>query len=59
MKTTAGGGDNGAHYQCAVCELYYAEKHWAEQCEAWCREHASCNVEIIKHAIELKNQKDA
>ena len=54
MKTTAGGGDNDSHYQCDVCKFYYAEKHWAEECEAWCREHASCNIEITKHAVELK-----
>lgn len=41
-------------YQCAICELYYAEEEWAEQCEAWCREHPSCNIEITKHAVELK-----
>lgn len=47
-------GDGASHYQCSVCELYYTEKHWAEECEAWCREHASCNMEITKHAVELK-----
>lgn len=51
-------GDGASYYQCDVCKLYYAEKHWAEECEAWCREHASCNIEITKHAVELKGGKE-
>lgn len=32
--------------------MRYAERDWAEQCEAWCRAHGTCNVEIIRHAIQ-------
>ena len=55
-------------YRCEACGLQYADdpasfdnardesrvtgKEWAEQCEAWCREHKSCNLEIIQHAIK-------
>ena len=39
-------------YPCKECGLHYEEKKWAEQCEAWCREHKSCNLEIISHAIQ-------
>ena len=37
-------------YQCPECKLHYKEKEWAEKCEAWCREHKSCNLEITAHA---------
>ncbi len=38
-------------YQCGECGLQYKEKGLAEKCEAWCREHHSCNIEIIARAI--------
>jgi len=41
-------------YQCPECGLHYEEKDWAEKCEAWCKEHHSCNLEIINSAIENK-----
>jgi len=37
-------------YECPECHLKYKEKEWAEKCEAWCREHKSCNLEITAHA---------
>ena len=37
-------------YECPECHLKYKEKEWAEKCEAWCREHQSCNLEITAHA---------
>lgn len=44
-------------YKCPECGLYYKEKEWAEKCEAWCKEHNSCNLDIISHAIQ-DNQKN-
>ncbi len=44
-------------YPCPECGLQYKDKQRAEQCEVWCREHHTCNIEITSHAIE--NQKDA
>ena len=41
-------------YQCEECGMYYTDKAMAEKCEAWCREHHTCNIEIIKHAVENK-----
>ena len=41
-------------FQCPECGLHYNEKNVAEQCEAWCKEHKSCNLEIATHAIECK-----
>ena len=42
-------------YECPECHLKYKEKEWAEKCEAWCKEHQSCNLEIIKHAEQDKD----
>ena len=39
-------------YQCEECGLRYAEKEWAEKCEAWCKKYKSCNLEIIEYAIK-------
>lgn len=39
-------------YQCPECGFLYKEKEWAEKCEAWCKEHKSCNLEITKYAIK-------
>lgn len=38
-----------SEYRCPECGFVYAEKEWADKCEAWCREHKSCNLEIIQH----------
>lgn len=40
------------YYQCSECGMQYEDKEWAEKCEAWCKEHHSCNLEIIKHAVK-------
>lgn len=37
-------------YQCEECGLLYMEKEWGEKCEAWYKEHKSCNLDIIAHA---------
>lgn len=38
-------------YQCPECGFGYAEEELAKQCETWCKEHHSCNIEITKHAV--------
>jgi hypothetical protein len=38
-------------YQCEECGMQYRQRKWAEECEAWCRENKSCNLDIVKHAI--------
>ena len=38
--------------KCPECGFLYKEKEWARKCEDWCKEHHSCNLEIIKHAIK-------
>lgn len=39
-------------YQCKECGFCYRDREFAEQCEAWCRKHKSCNLDITKHAIK-------
>lgn len=39
-------------YQCPVCKLYYKDEEVAQKCEAWCKEHKSCSLELIKFAEE-------
>ena len=43
--------NNKELYQCEECGMSYENNEWALKCEAWCREHKSCNLEIIKHAV--------
>ena len=43
--------DDKTLYRCPECNLLYKEKEIAEKCEAWCREHKSCNLDIIKEAV--------
>ncbi|MBI2611054.1 hypothetical protein HYW60_03940 [Candidatus Kaiserbacteria bacterium] len=38
-------------YQCEECGFAYAKEETANRCEAWCKEHKSCNLEIIKEAV--------
>lgn len=37
-------------YECEECGFQYQEREWAQKCQAWCKEHQSCNLEIIEHA---------
>lgn len=39
-------------YQCEECKLFYKEEKIAQECEKWCKEHKSCNLEIIKQAVK-------
>jgi len=41
-------------FQCPECSSHYTDKELSEKCEAWCREHKSCNLEITAHAEENK-----
>jgi hypothetical protein len=40
-------------FQCEECNFLYAEKGLAERCEAWCKKHHSCNIEITRQAIKI------
>ncbi|MBI2048153.1 MAG: hypothetical protein HYT27_03350 [Parcubacteria group bacterium] len=41
-------------YQCEECGFHYAKNEMAGKCEAWCKEHNSCNIEITADAEENK-----
>lgn len=43
-------------FACPKCGYLYREKELADKCEAWCKEHNSCNLEIIKHGIPPKHE---
>ena len=43
---------NKTYYRCNECKMLYKDKKMAEKCESWCKEHKSCNLELIKHAIK-------
>jgi hypothetical protein len=42
---------NTVLYQCEACGLKYAAQETAGKCLAWCTEHKSCNLDIIKEAV--------
>ena len=44
--------DERNYFACEECKLLYRNKNWAEKCEAWCKEHHSCNLEITRHSIK-------
>jgi len=50
---------NKHKYQCEKCGLQYAEREIAEKCQAWCKEHKSCNLGIIKNAVEVAESQSA
>jgi len=35
-------------HQCKECGMLYKTQELALECERWCREHKSCNLDIIK-----------
>lgn len=44
-------------YQCPECGLHYKNAGIAKKCQAWCKEYRSCNLELIKYAIESQPPK--
>ena len=49
-KVTKNGKD---YFMCEECNMYYETKELAEQCEKYCNEKHACNMEIIKHAVQI------
>ena len=41
------------YFQCEECGFLYKDKKWAQKCEAFCKKHNSCSLEITKHAINV------
>lgn len=54
--STEPGTNDRPLYQCEECEFRYKDRAWAEKCEAWCRKHKSCNIDIIAHTEENKSR---
>ena len=48
--------DNKKYYSCEICGFTYEEKSTAEECQAYCKAHNSCSMEITKRAIQLKQE---
>ena len=46
--------NNKELHQCGECGFRYENKEWAEKCEAWCKEHQSCNIEITAHSTDAQ-----
>lgn len=44
------------YFQCKICKIYYKEKSLADKCEEWCKNHNSCNIEILKYSVQRINQ---
>lgn len=45
---------NRTLFLCEICDLGYADRVTAQECEDYCRAHAgSCSVEISQRAIYL------
>ncbi|MBI2037888.1 MAG: hypothetical protein HYT15_03080 [Candidatus Magasanikbacteria bacterium] len=43
--------NNRQLYQCEECGFFYSDRELAEKCQAWCKEHKSCNLDITKFAV--------
>ncbi len=43
--------ENKNYFQCEECGHFYEEEGLAQECESWCRKNRSCNLEIIKKAV--------
>lgn len=46
--------DNKVEYVCEACAYRYATRELAGQCEEWCTEHHSCNLEITAQGMPPK-----
>ncbi|MBI4451019.1 hypothetical protein HY642_03525 [Candidatus Woesearchaeota archaeon] len=39
-------------FVCERCDFKYRDEKWAKACEDWEKDHNSCNVQVIAHAIK-------
>ena len=57
MMTMMNRGSNAEKerlYNCAECNMDYSDADWAKKCAERCKEHKSCNLDIIQHAVQKK-----
>jgi len=43
--------NNKNYFICEECGFACESKERAENCQNWCKEHKTCNIEITRHAI--------
>ncbi|MEK7623108.1 MAG: hypothetical protein AAB408_00365 [Patescibacteria group bacterium] len=43
-------------YACDECGLHYDSADQAERCQEWCGAHGSCNLEITRHSVEVRER---
>jgi hypothetical protein len=48
--------ENRKYYQCEECGHIYETEELANKCEEWCKEHRSCNLEIVKESVNIENK---
>jgi len=44
-------------FQCEECGFVYKDKGLAENCEAYCGKHHSCNMKITQKGIPIRDYK--
>jgi len=45
--------EDSLYYQCENCGFFYKSGNIAKECEKWCKEHNSCNLEITRNAVKI------
>jgi methionyl-tRNA synthetase len=45
--------NNEKYFMCKACNMYYKEKELAKKCEKHCNDKKSCNLDIIKYAVQI------
>lgn len=46
-------------FQCPECGLHYKDNELAKKCEAFCKEHNACSMEIAPQATENEKRQSA
>ncbi len=41
-------------FECEECMFAYSDRKLAGKCENWCKKHKSCNLDIIRFAVQRK-----
>lgn len=49
--------NNEHFFMCPECGLHYRDEKLAKRCEAFCKKHKACSMEIAKHSLESKSKK--
>lgn len=41
-------------YKCEDCGFSYEKSDDAQECEAWCKKHGNCNMDITARSVERR-----